>query len=178
MGSKNSKRARRRQRGRRRPKIGIARMNNALGEFLTESGRVEFKMLLFVNLISEAPLERLFDEYSKQPFGDKIKWFKKWCDFSGVSDEKRPLLEKVYRQIDDLLPKRNHLVHGETWEGAFKGQPPQPYRVGVIKDNLEYLDEFDRGEHGPNVFSVQEVKNVSAECRSICANLDRLMRTD
>jgi hypothetical protein len=54
----------------------------------------------------------------------------------------------------------------------------QPYRVGVIKDNLEYLDEFDRGEHGPNVFSIKQVKDVSAECRDIIADLDALMRLD
>jgi len=174
--SRLSKRAKRRQRGKMRAKVGIARMNKALGEFLTESGRVEFKMLLLVDRISDAGLEHLFDEHSKESFGNKIKWFKKWCDFSGVSDKKKPLFQKVYWKIDDLLPKRNFLVHGETWEGAFKGQPMQPYRVGVIKDNLEYLDEFDRGKHGENVFSLQQVKDVSAECRDICANLDALMK--
>lgn len=39
---------------------------------------------------------------------------------------------------------RNFLIHGETWEGAFKGKPRQPYRVGLVKKNLEYLDEFER----------------------------------
>ena len=48
-----------------RAKVGIARMNKALGEFLTESGRVEFKMLLLVDRISDAGLEHLFDEHSK-----------------------------------------------------------------------------------------------------------------
>lgn len=53
-------------------------MHQALGEFLTEMGRVEFRMLLLMDLINEAPLEALFDEYSGRTFADKIKIFKKW----------------------------------------------------------------------------------------------------
>ena len=89
-------------------------MHKALGEFLTECGRVEFTMLLFVDVISEAPIERLFDEYSPQTFGGKIKWFRKWCEFSGVPEGKEKLVEEVYHQLDALLIKRNYLVHGET----------------------------------------------------------------
>jgi len=149
-------------------------MHQALGEFLTECGRVEFTMILFVDFISEAPIEHLFDEYSGKPFGPKIEWFKKWCEFSGVSEEKWPTLNKVFKELDELLPKRNFLVHGETWEGTFKGQPPQPYRVGVIRKNLQYLDEFDRGEHGDNVFSVEQVRAVTQLCIGIRADLDVL----
>jgi hypothetical protein len=69
---------------------GIERINKALGEFLIESGRVEFKMLLLIDRISEAPIEHLFDEASPLTFGAKVKWFKKWCDFSGVSEKKMP----------------------------------------------------------------------------------------
>jgi hypothetical protein len=150
----------------------------ALGEFLTECGRVEFTMLLFVDVISEAPIEHLFDEYSPLTFGGKIKWFRKWCEFSGVVDDKKELLEEVYQQLDELLPKRNYLVHGETWEGTFKGQPNQPYRVGVIRDNLEYLDEFDRGEHGENVFSLEQVRKAVALCQDIRSDLDVLRQAD
>jgi hypothetical protein len=118
--SASTKRGRRRHRANQRAKIRGAEMDKALGEFLTESGRVEFKMLLMVSLISEAPIEHLFDESSPLTFGKKIEWYKKWCDFEGVSDEKKPLLQKIYNAVDDLLPKRNSLVHGETWDGAFK----------------------------------------------------------
>jgi hypothetical protein len=34
-------------------------MHQALGEFLTEMGRLEFRMLLLMDLINEAPLEAL-----------------------------------------------------------------------------------------------------------------------
>jgi hypothetical protein len=153
-------------------------MHMALGRFLTECGRVEFTMLLFVDIISDAPIERLFDEYSPKTFGRKIKWFREWCELSGVPDDKKELLENVYQQLDELLPKRNYLVHGETWEGTFNGQPNQPYRVGVIKDNLDYLDKFDRGEHGENVFSLEQVREVVALCEDIRSNLDVLREAD
>ncbi len=136
-------------------------MHQALGEFLTEMGRVEFRMLLLMDLINEAPLEALFDEYSGRTFADKIKIFKKWCDFADMPDEHKLMLQRLYKELDHLRPIRNFLVHGETWEGAFKGKPRQPYRVGLVKKNLEYLDEFERAEHGPNVFDVQQVRDAT-----------------
>jgi hypothetical protein len=41
-----------------------------------------------------------------------------------------------------------------------KGKQHQLYRVGLVKKNLEYLDEFERAEHGPNLFDVQQVRNT------------------
>jgi hypothetical protein len=76
-------------------------------------------------------------------------------------------LQAIYKDLDALLPKRNFIVHGETREGEFKGKPRQTYRVGLVKNNLEYLDEFDRGEHGPNIFDVSQVKAASQNCRKI-----------
>jgi hypothetical protein len=86
-----------------------------------------------MDLINEAPLEALFDEYSGRTFADKIKIFKEWCDFGGVPDEHKATLQRLYKELDELRSIRNFLVHGETWEGAFKGKPRQPYRVGLVK---------------------------------------------
>jgi hypothetical protein len=47
-------------------------MNQALGEFLTEMGRVEFTMLMVVHLVSDAGIEYLFDEYAGRTLGGKI----------------------------------------------------------------------------------------------------------
>ena len=149
-------------------------MNQALGEFLTECGRVEFTMLTYVDFISDPGIEALFDEYSGKTLGTKIDWFKTWCEFSGVPSAKKPMLKTIYEDLDELLPKRNCLVHGETYEGAFKGNPRQPYRVGVIRKNLEYLDEFDRAEHGDNVFTVEQVQDATQLCIRIRTKLNGL----
>jgi hypothetical protein len=142
-------------------------MHRALGEFLTEVGRVELQMLLLMDFLNEAPIETLFAETTGKPFGEKIKKFKTWCDFGGVPGAQKAALQVIYKDLDELLPERNFLVHGETREGAFKGTPRQPYRVGLVKNDLEYLDVFDRGEHGPNIFDVRQVKAVSQLCRKI-----------
>ena len=136
--SRKSRKAQRRRKWRRRLRSSAGRtpsdaMHQALGEFLTEMGRVEFRMLLLMDLINEAPLEALFDEYSGRTFADKINIFKKWCNFGGVSDEHKLTLQRIYKELEDLRPIRNFLVHGETWERAFEGKPRQPYRVGLVK---------------------------------------------
>ncbi len=146
-------------------------MHRTLGEFLTECGRVEFLMIVFADYISEPGIEAIFADFA---FGPKIAAFKKWCDFSGVSKGKKPMLDRVYKKLDELLPKRNFLVHGETHEAAFKGKPKQPYRVGITKKDLDYLDQFDRGEHGENIFDIEEVGAATKLCRDIAADLHTL----
>jgi hypothetical protein len=141
-------------------------MHEALGEFLTEMGRLEFQMLLLMDFLNEAPIEALFAETTGKPFGEKIRSFKAWCDLS-VPAAQEAALRGIYKDLDALLPTRNFIVHGETREGKFEGKPRQIYRVGLVKNNLEYLDEFDRGEHGPNVFNVSQVKSASQSCRKI-----------
>lgn len=63
--SPQTKRSRRRGRAKRRGQRSTDKLNKALGEFLTEMGRVEFTMLLYADYINEAPIEHLFDESSR-----------------------------------------------------------------------------------------------------------------
>jgi hypothetical protein len=116
---------------------------------------------------NEAPLEHIFAEYSGKPFHDKIKLFNEWVDFGGVLESQKARLQQVYTDLEELRKKRNFLVRGETWEGKFDGGSRKPYRVGLVKGNLEYLHEFERGEHGPNVFDVGQVKAVTKFCIKI-----------
>jgi len=148
--------------------------HKALGEFLTEDGRVEFTMLLVMDYFNEAGIEHLFDVYAPKTFGPKIDCMKAWCPASEFAELNKTIFEQVYKDLDELLPKRNYIIHGETWEGAFKDMPKQPYRVGVIKDNLEYLDEFERAKHGPNVFDLEQIVDATKLCRKILANLNKL----
>ena len=90
-------------------------MHEALGGFLTEMGRVEFRMLVMVDFISEPPLEALFPEYTGNAFGPKINWFKRYCDYYGVPDNQKAALQQIYKDLEELRVKRNFIVHGETW---------------------------------------------------------------
>ena len=161
--SKRTRKARRRRR-RRCGRAPLDRMNQALGEFMTELGRVEFRMLLYMEFIHEAPIEAMFKEYSEATFGGKIKVFKKWCEEAPVPENQKAQYQEVCQKLEALLDTRNMLVHAETWEGAFQGKPHQPYRVAIVEGNLEYLDDLERAEHGDNVFDIDRVRNATKEC--------------
>jgi len=91
-------------------------MHQALGEFLTEMGRLEFRMLTYVDFLGglyDPPLEALFDEYAKKTFEPKIEWFETCCEHYGVRPEHRLIMDEVYKNMRELLTKRNHIVHGE-----------------------------------------------------------------
>src|SRR5262249_13546295 len=138
-------------------------------------GRLEFQMLLLMDFLNEAPIEAVFAEVTGKPVGEKIKKFKEWCNL-GVEDldageEQKAALQVIYDHLDKLLVKRNFIIHGETREGAFRGKLSQIYRIGLVKDNLEYLDEFDRGEHGANIFDVSQIKAASEDCRKILEDI-------
>jgi hypothetical protein len=83
------------------------------------------------------------------------------------------LLDRVYKKLDTLLPKRNFLLHGETWDGQFKGKPKQPYRVGIIKKDLDYIDMFFAASTVP-ISSVWSSRAVTRKCQDITADLDTL----
>jgi hypothetical protein len=162
--AKKGRRAQRRRKQRRRAVKPLDRMHMALGQFLTEMGRLEFRMLLIGVMVSEEPLEYLFEGYAKLTFGPKIEWFKDRCAKSGTMGIYKAELQRAYSEMAILLKKRNYLTHGETYEESFKGRPRAPYRVGVTKDNVDYLDDFDHAQHGDNVFSIEQVKEATALC--------------
>jgi hypothetical protein len=98
-------------------------MHMALGSFLTEMGRLELKMLLVGVMVSEEPMEYLFEGYAKLTFGPKIDWFKERCAQSETMKKYKTELERIYAEMAVLLKKRNYLTHGETYEESFKGRP-------------------------------------------------------
>lgn len=162
--AKKGRKAQRRRRQRRRAVTSLDRMHIALGNFLTEMGRLEFSMLLLGEMISEEPMEALFEDYAERPFGKKIPWFEERCNASEALKAYKSELAKLYEEMRALKTKRNYLVHGETYEASFRGRQRAPYRVGVTPDNVEYLDDFDHQKHGDNIFDIEQVKKTTAEC--------------
>jgi hypothetical protein len=157
-------------------KSPLDEMHQALDEFLTGMGRVEFTMLMVVDLVSEAPIEHLFDEYAGKTFGGKIRWFKECCAYYGdsFSDANKNRLQHAYKDLDELLPRRNSLTHGETYQEEFRGTSKQAYRVGVEKDNLDYLEEFSRGEKKGTIFNVLQVHDATRLCVRIRSVLNAI----
>jgi hypothetical protein len=172
--AKKGRRAQRRRKQRRRAVTPLDRMHIALGNFLTEMGRLEFSMLLLGEMISEEPMEALFEDYVERPFGKKIPWFEERCNASGALNRYKSELTKLYADMRALKTKRNYLVHGETYAASFRGRPRAPYRVGVTTDNVEYLDDFDHQKYGENVFDIEQVKATKAECSRLKEQVIRI----
>jgi len=150
-------------------------MNKAMGEFLTAQGRVELTMILLLMMIRHEDYEWIFDEMSNRTFGRKIEFFKEYTsDDDDFSPENLVLRDQIYKDLDTLLPQRNSIVHGETYEDEFKGRPKQPYRVGVIKKNIQYLEDYSMDKHGPNVFSVKQVQDATAVANQTWRNINRI----
>jgi len=54
---------------------------------------------------------------SARTFGKKIEFFKEYTsDDDQFTPEKLILRDQIYKDLDDLLPQRNSIVHGETYE--------------------------------------------------------------
>lgn len=170
------KRARRRRRGKLPAKnAGIDQMNKVMGEFLTAQGRVELTMILLLMMIRDEDYEWLFDEMSKRTFGQKIEFFKLYTsDDQQFSPENLVLRDQIYKDLDALLPQRNSIIHGETYEDQFKGRPKQPYRVGVIKKNIQYIEDYSMDKHGPNVFTVKQVKDATVRANRTWERINKI----
>jgi hypothetical protein len=121
----------------RRPAPGsISEIHQALGEFLTAMGRLEFKMLTYVDSLGgefDEPLESLFDDYAWRPFGKLISWFERYCKHYDVLDQHKNVID----DMKELEAKRNYIVHGTTWSRTVNPGRQKAYRVGVEKYIVE-----------------------------------------
>jgi hypothetical protein len=79
-------------------------------------------MILLLMLIRDEDYEWLFDEMSARTFGKKIEFFKEYTsDDDQFTPENLILRDQIYKDLDDLLPQRNSIVHGETCRGQVVG---------------------------------------------------------
>jgi hypothetical protein len=166
----------------RRPAPGSTdEMHQVLGEFLTAMGRLEFRMLTYVDSLGgeyDEPLESLFVEWSWRPFGKLIEWFETYCEHYGVLDQHKPVLE----DMNELLPRRNYIVHGTTWSREVSPGRRKAYRVGIekhiveekVEHNVDWIDDFKHGKDGPNVFDVEQVRTATTFASNIVDALEAI----
>lgn len=145
----------------------------AMGEFLTESSAVEDMMLgLYIVCNPDRPMGEIFNDFVDQTFGGKIKKFKQACDAHPFTEEQRSILREVYSRIDAVLPKRNYIVHGTTYELGEEGVSTQPYRIGRKRGDLSYMSKAVKNDFsGENVFSTLAIASVTHEFVSIQSRL-------
>jgi hypothetical protein len=56
-----------------------------------------------------------------------------------MANEHRDSIDSIISDLNGLLPRRNLIVHGMTYEVAFGGGETKAYRIGVPKGNIDYL---------------------------------------
>jgi hypothetical protein len=144
-------------------------LHRALGEFLTVCSRIENLMfgLIWVCDSKKRNLETVFKEFSALTFGPKIDQFKKAFSEYPFSELRRAELAAITLKLEDLLPKRNSLVHGETYEVGFNGELAVPYRIGVTKKDFDYLNKFVANKDSEHAFNVPRIQETCAQCREI-----------
>jgi hypothetical protein len=148
----------------------------AMGRFLTESSHVENMLMgLYFVCNPNSPSHSLFSKFMDETFGKKIKMFKVACNAYHFSDEHRAILTDAYTDLNNLLPKRNFIVHGSTYQLAKDGKPAQAYRIGKDRGDGEFLNHAIRNDFtGPHVFTAEGVDNVTAEFLAVRGKLGKV----
>jgi hypothetical protein len=144
----------------------IRDLHCAMGEFLTESSQVENMMLMVVTVCQRnRPAAEVFVDFMARTLGKKIDEFKRVCDAYPFTEKQRAILADAYMELDNLLPKRNFIVHGTTYEIGKDSIPAQPYRIGMKKGDLDSMNRFIAEDFNvEHAFSVDRLVQVTAEC--------------
>jgi hypothetical protein len=152
---------------------GRDELHLAMGEFLTECSNLENLMLaLMVFCQDKRSLDEIHLEWLDDTFGDRIKVFEKVCNSYSFTKEYREIINLIVKNLRNLLPRRNLIVHGMTHEVAFGGSEARAYRVGLPKGNLDYLNQFSlRAGDVEHSFPVERVRQATDDCRAIASDL-------
>jgi hypothetical protein len=145
----------------------------AMGEFLTECSNLEN---VVVSLLMFCQPRRDFNEVHLEmldkTFGARLREFKKICGAYQFTAPHRATIDEAIIGLDDLLPRRNLIIHGTTFEVSFGEKEAKAYRIGAPKGNIGYMHEFLRKaadvEHS---FSPEQVREASADCRTLASKL-------
>jgi hypothetical protein len=74
-------------------------------------------------------------------------------------------IDKGLTQLDAILPKRNFIVHGSTFEIGIGNGAPIAYRIGAPKKNIDYMSEFVRKKESvAHSFTAEQVRQATKDC--------------
>jgi hypothetical protein len=105
--------------------------------------------------------------YAKKTFGPKIGWFEEVCQNAVFTDDRRARLKESCVLLRELLPKRNLIIHGETYEIGHGVEGPQMYRVGIKKGDSDYLNKFIADFDADHGFNTAKIEAATELCRSL-----------
>jgi hypothetical protein len=141
--------------------------HRALGEFLTEGSQLENVMFGIILMRTSGEFYALLGEYMSKTFGPKIGWFEEVCEREPFTSNQQVRLDESCVLLRELLPKRNFIIHGETYEIGRGDEEPQMYRVGLKRGDGEYMNKFVADFDSEHGFNLAKINATTEFCRSI-----------
>jgi hypothetical protein len=152
---------------------GRDELHLAMGEFLTECSNLENILLALMMFCQpDRPFDEVHLEMLDKTFGVRLKEFKKVSGAYAFTEHNRRRIDEAIIGLDDLLPRRNLIIHGYTYEVRFGDSQPKVYRVGIPKGNLDYMNQFL--VHAADVkhsFSAGQVRQAVIDCKVLANKL-------
>jgi hypothetical protein len=155
------------------PLTGRDELHLAMGEFLSECSNLENLLItLMMFCQNKKHFEEVYLETLDKTFGARIKEFKRACSHYAFTPDQRATIDAAIVGLDDLLPRRNLIVHGITYEVGFAGSEPKAYRIGIPRGNIDYMNQFLRdGADVEHSFPVERVRQAIADCKALASIL-------
>lgn len=147
-------------------------MIEALGQFMTEVGEVE--NVMFETILADAKEDpnEVHRAFYSETFGPKLEMLQKRLKHSAF-DEHRADLDHLIQRLRKLVPQRNNIVHGETFQVTRRStNETKVFRVGFTRKNLKPWENFNFEGNAENMFTSEQINDVSSDCIAIKTDLD------
>jgi len=106
-------------------------------------------------------------EYLAKTFGPKIDWYKKVCESGTFTPEHQARLDESCILLREQLPKRNLIIHGQTYEIGRGDEPPEMCRIEIKKDDSKFRNKFVADFNADHGFSTAKIEATTAFTKSI-----------
>ncbi len=147
-------------------------MNERLNELHLAMGESLENLMLSLAIVCQTkPLQEINREFLDMTFGQKINALKRICGGYRFGRDDQPHIDRAFDLLERILPKRNQIVHGSTYEIGIGDAEPTAYRIGAPRGNLEYMNEFLKNPQVAHSFTAVTVRRTTAECIECTAEL-------
>jgi len=145
-------------------------MIEALGQFVTEVGDVEYAMFEMILAVAEEDANEVHRAFYNETFGPKVTLLAKRLEHSAF-DEHRAGLNHLIRMLSKLTSQRNNIIHGETFYITRRNET-KVFRVGFTRKNLTPWKDFNFEGNAENIFTSDQIGNVNLDCIAIKTDLE------
>jgi hypothetical protein len=142
----------------------------ALGRFVTEVGEVENVMFETILAVAQEYANEVHRRFYQETFGPKVKMLEGRVKHDAF-DEHREGVDYLVAMLRKLTSQRNNIIHGETFHLTRRGET-KVFRVGFTRKNLTPWKNFDFKGNAENIFTADQIEDVTFDCIAIKTDLD------